>query len=69
MPCNGTSRRLSIESLETRLLLSVTLPDQILYQAGYSDAGGIPMGFNQELRDYFTVIGGNTDNAGVVQQL
>ncbi len=48
---------------------AATLPDQILYQDGYSVVWQGTESFNEDLRDYFTVIGGNTTDAGLVQQL
>jgi hypothetical protein len=48
---------------------AVTLPDKILYQEGYSIYWQGTNSFNEELRDYFTVIGGTTTDAGLVQQL
>ena len=48
---------------------AVTLPDHILYQDGYSVVWQGTESFNEDLRDYFTVIGGNTTDAGLVQQL
>ena len=48
---------------------AVTLPDKILYQDGYSVVWQGTESFNEDLRDHFTVIGGNTNDAGLVQQL
>ena len=45
------------------------LPDQILYQDGYIFSLQGTDSFNEDLRDHFTVIGGKTTDAGLVQQL
>ena len=48
---------------------AAVLPDLVLYQDGYRISLQGTDSFNEDLRDHFTVIGGKTTDAGLVQQL
>src|SRR5438128_2263238 len=56
-----------IERLDPRLLLAAVLPSKILFQDGYSDTLNGDFGAAQ--MQNFTVIGGNTSSATLVNSL
>ena len=59
--------RLLVEPLETRLLLSASLPQQVLFMSGYHD--GANPHFSEEVLPHFNVIAGTTNNLAFVNSL